>query len=159
MDCNTAASLSFTISQSWLKLMSMGWWCHPTNLSPATPLSPCPRFFPESRSFPRSWLFASGGQSTGASAPASVHPLNIQDWFPSGMTGLISLLSTGLSRVISSVTVWKHQFLDAQLSLPSNSHICTWLLEKNYYHSLALTVQTLLPKWYLCFLIHYLGLS
>ena len=70
-----------------------------------------------------SWLFASGGQSIGASASASVLPMNIQDWFPLGLTGWISLLSKGLPRVFSSTTVWKHQFFGAQPSLWSNSHI------------------------------------
>ena len=76
-------------------------------------------------------VFASGGQSIGASASASVLPMNIQDWFPLGLTGLISLQSNGLSRVFSNTTVQKHQFFSAQLSLYSNSHIHTWLLEKS----------------------------
>ena len=75
-------------------------------------------------------LFKSGGQSIGASALASVLPMNILDWFPLGLTGLISLQSKGLSRVFSSTTVQKHQFFGAQPSLWSNSHIRTWLLEK-----------------------------
>ena len=77
-----------------------------------------------------SHFFASGGQSIGASASASVLPMNIQDWFPLELTGLISLQSKGLSRVISNTTIRKHQFLGTQPSLWSNSHICTWLLEK-----------------------------
>ena len=80
--------------------------------------------------FPMSWLFASGGQSIGASAWASVFPMNIQGWFPLGVTGLISLQPKKLSRVFSNTTVWKHQFFSAQPSLRSKSHICTWLLEK-----------------------------
>ena len=72
----------------------------------------------------------SGGQSTGASASGSVLPMNIQDWFPLGLTGLISLQSKGLSRVFSNTTVQKYQFFGTQLSLWSNSHIHTWLLEK-----------------------------
>ena len=71
---------------------------------------------------------ASGGQSIGASVSAPVLPMNIQGWFPLGLTGLISLLSKGPSRVFSSTTIWKHQFLSAQ-TLWSNSHICTWVLE------------------------------
>ena len=78
----------------------------------------------------RSQFFISGGQSIKASASASVFPMNIQDWFPLGWTGWISLQSRGLSRVFSNTTVQKHQFFDAQLSLWSNSHIHTWLLEK-----------------------------
>ena len=80
--------------------------------------------------FPVSRLFASGGQSIGASASASVLLMNIQDWFPLVWTGLISLLFKGLSRVFSNTTVQKHQFFSAQISLWSNSHIHTWLLEK-----------------------------
>ena len=81
----------------------------------------------QSGSLPMSWLFASGGQSIGASA--SVLPMNIQGWFPLGLTGLISLQSMGLSRVFSSTTVWKHHFFGTQPSLWSNSYIHTWLLE------------------------------
>ena len=75
-------------------------------------------------------LFASEGQSVGASVSASVLPIDIQGWFPLGLTGLIALLSKGLSKVFSSITVQKHQFFSAQSSLWSNSHIHTWLLEK-----------------------------
>ena len=77
-----------------------------------------------------SQFFASGGQSIGASALASVLSMNIQDWFPLGLTGLISLLSKGLSSDFSNITVGKHQFFSDQLSLWSNSHIHTWVLEK-----------------------------
>ena len=80
-------------------------WCHPTILSSVTPFSSCPQSFPTSGSLPVSWLFASGGQSIGASASVSVPPMNIQDWFPLGLTGLTSLLSKGLSRVFSNTTV------------------------------------------------------
>ena len=73
--------------------------------------------FPALGSLPMSWLFASGGQSIAASASASVLPMNIQDWFPLGLTGLISLQSKGLSRVFSSTKIWKHQFFHAQSSL------------------------------------------
>ena len=157
-------------------------WCHPTISSSVVHFSSCPQSFPASRSFPMSWLFtsggpsigalasvfpmniqgwfplgltglislqskrlsrvfwsiiiwkhqffASGGQSIGASASASVFPMNIQGWFPLGLTSLISLQSKGLSRVFSSPTVWKHQFFRTQPSLWSSSHIHTWLLEK-----------------------------
>ena len=81
--------------------------------------------FPTSGSFPMSWLFALGGQSMGASASASVLPMNIQGWFPLGLTGLISLQSKGLSRVFSSTTIRRHPFFGAQPSLWSDSHICT----------------------------------
>ena len=103
----------------------LSWWCHPTSSSSVVPFSSCLQSFPESESFPMSWLFTLGGQSAGASASASVPSMNIQDWFPLGLTGLISLQSKGLSRVFSNTTVWKHQFLGAQSSLWSNSHIHT----------------------------------
>ena len=109
-------------------------WCHPTMSSFVTPFSSCLQSFPASASSPMSQLFKSGGQSTGVSASASVLPINIQDWFPLGLTALISLLSKGLSRVFSSTTLRKHQFFGAQPSWWSNSHIRTWLLDywKNY---------------------------
>ena len=93
-------------------------------------LSSCPQSFPASGSFPVSRLFASGGQSVEASTSASVLSMNIQGWFPLGLTGLISLQSKGLSRVFSNTTVQKHQFFGTQPSLWYNSHIHTWLLEK-----------------------------
>ena len=82
------ASLSFTISRSLLKALSG--WCHPTILSSAIPFSSCLQSFLASGSFPASWFFTSGSQSIGVSASASVFPINIQDWFPLGWTGLIS---------------------------------------------------------------------
>ena len=96
-------------------------WCHPIISSSVVAFSSCLQFFPASGSFPVSRLFASGGQSIGALASASVLPMNIQGWLPLGLTGLISLLSRGLSRVFSSTKVWKHQFFSAQPSLWSNS--------------------------------------
>ena len=92
-------------------------WCHPTILPSVVPFSSCLQSFPASGSFPMSQLFTWGGQSIGVSASASVLPMNIQDWFPLGLTGLISLQSKGLSRVSSTTTVQKHQFLGPQLSL------------------------------------------
>ena len=97
----------------------LSWWCHPTISSSVTRFSSCPQPFPASGSFPMSQFFTSGGQSIGASA--SVLPMSIQGWFPWGLTGLISLLSKGLSRVFSSTSVWKHQFLSIWPSLWSNS--------------------------------------
>ena len=85
-------------------------WCHPAISSSVTSFSSCPRSFPASGSFSVSWLFLLGGRSIGASASASVLPMNIQSWFLLGLTGLISLQFKGLSRVFSSLTVWKHQF-------------------------------------------------
>ena len=105
-------------------------WCHPAISSSVVPFSSCLRSFPASGSFLMSRLFASGGQSIGASASASVLPMNIQDWFPLELTGLFSVLSKGLSRVFSNTTVQKPQFFNAQPSLWSNSHIHTWLLKK-----------------------------
>ena len=84
-------------------------WCHPTISSSVAPLS-CLRSFPRSESLPVSQLFASGGQIIGVSASAPALTKNIQGWFPLGLTGLISLLSMGLSRVFFSTTVWNHQF-------------------------------------------------
>ena len=97
---------------------------------PVIPLSSCLQSFPASGCFPMSQFFISGGQSIGASASASVFPMNIQDWSPLELTGLIFLLSKQLSRVFSNTTVQKHQFFSTQLSLWSNSHIHKWLLEK-----------------------------
>jgi len=105
------------------------WWCHPTISSSVVPFSSCPQSFPASGSFQMSQLFASGGQSIGISALASVLPMNTEDWSPLGWAGWISLQSKGLSRVFSNTTVQKHQFC-AQLSSQSNSHIHTWPLEK-----------------------------
>ena len=105
-------------------------WCHPTISSSVIPFFSCLQSFPASGSFLMRWLFASGGQSIGASASASVLPMTIQHWFPLGWTGWISLQSKGLSRIFSNTTVQKHRFFDAQLSLWSISHIHTWLLEK-----------------------------
>ena len=105
-------------------------WCHPAISSSVIPFSSCPQPLPASGSFPMSQLFTWGGQSIGVSASASVLPMNIQDWIPIGLAGLISLQSKGLSRVFSNTTVQKHQFFGAQLSSQSNSHIHTWPLEK-----------------------------
>ena len=92
-------------------------WYHPTISSSVIPFSSRLQFFPVSGSFQMSQLFASGGQSIGVSASASVLPINIQDWFPLGWTGWISLQSRGLSRVFSNTTVQKDQFFSAQFSL------------------------------------------
>ena len=104
--------------------------CHPTISSSVIPFSSCLQSFPASGSFQMSQFFTSGGQSIGVSASTSVLPMNIQDWSPLGWTGWISLQFKELSRVFSNTTVQKHQFFGAQLSLWSNSHIHTWLLEK-----------------------------
>jgi len=117
------ASLSFSISQSLLKLMSLSWWCHPTISSSVARFFSCPQSLPASGSFPMSRLFTSGGQSTGASASASVLLMKTWGWFPLGLTGLMSLLSKGFSGDFSSITVQKHRFLGTQPSLWSNSHV------------------------------------
>ena len=121
--------------------------CHPLLLLPS--------IFPSIRVFSMSRLFVSGGQSIGASASVSILPVNIQSWFPLGLTGLISLLSNGLSGVFSGTTVRKHHFFSALPSLWSNSHNRTGLLEKPYLWLYG----PLLAKCCLCFLIHCLGLS
>ena len=92
-------------------------WCHPTISSSVIPFSSSFQSFPASGSFPMSRFFESGGQNIGASASVSVLPMNIQDWFPLGWTGCISLQPKGLSKVFSNTTVQKHQFFGAQLSL------------------------------------------
>ena len=124
------ASLSFTISPSLSNSCLLSWWSHPTISSSVVPFSSCLQFFPASGSFPMSQQFTSVGQSIGASASASVLPMDIQGWFPSGWTALISLQSKGLSRIFSSTSVWRHRFFEAQPFLLSNSLIHTWLLEK-----------------------------
>ena len=123
------ASLSITNFRSSLRLTSIYRWCHPTISSSVVPFSSCPQSVPASESFPMSQLFPSGGQSIGVSASTSVLPMNTQDWFL-GWTGWISLQSRGLSRVFSNTTVQKHQFVGAQPSSQSNSHIHTWPQEK-----------------------------
>ena len=109
------------------------------------PLLLLPSIFLSSEAFPMGQLFTSGGQSIGASA--SVLPMIIQGWFPSGLTGLISWQSKGPLRVFCNTIIWKHQFFDTQPSLWSNSLICTRLLKKKTKHkNVALTVQTFVGK-------------
>ena len=117
-------------------------WCHPNISFSVVPLSSCLQSFPASGSFPVSQFSASHGQSIRVSASASVLPMNTQDWFPLGWTGWISLHSKGLSKILSNTTVQKHQFFSIQLSLCSNFHIHTWLLEK----TIALTRRTFVSK-------------
>ena len=126
-----ARQASLSITNSWtppkaMSIESMMPSNHPSSVVPF----PCPQSFPISRSFPVSQLFASGGQSIGVSASTSVLSMNTQVWSPLEWTGWISMQSKGLSRVFSNTTVQKHQFFSAQLSLESNSHTRTWLLEK-----------------------------
>ena len=124
------ASLSITISQSLLKLMSIELAMPSNHLILCHPLILLPSIFPSIRVFLMSQLFTSGGQSIRASASSSVLPMNTQDWHPLGWTGWISLQSKGLTRVFSNTTVQKHQFFTAQLCSQSKSHIHTWPLEK-----------------------------
>ena len=123
------ASLSFTVSWSLLRFMSIEMVMPSNYFICYRPLLFLPSSFPSSRTFPMSPLFASGGQSIGASASASVLPMNIQGWFPLGLTGLISLWYK-VTRVFSSTTNGIYQFFSTQPSLWSKSHIHTWLLEK-----------------------------
>ena len=116
------------------------YWVSDAILSSSVALFSCPHSFPASESFPMSRLFASGGQSIGAST--SVLSMNIHSWFLLGLTGLIPLLSTELSRVFSSTTIPKHQFFSAQSSLWSNSYSHLWLLKK----TIALTIWTFVGK-------------
>ena len=104
-------------------------WCHPIISFSVIPFSGL-RSFPAPGSFPISQFFSSGGQSIGVSASVSVLTMNIQEWFPLGWTGWISLQSKGLSRIFSNTTVQKHQFFGARPSLWCNSHIHTWSMEK-----------------------------
>ena len=115
---------------AYLNSWPLSWWCHPTNTSTVIPFSILLQSFPASGSFQMSQFLTSGGQSIKVSASTSVLPMNIQDWFPWGLTGWISLQSKGLSRVFSNTTVQKHQFFSTQPSFYSNSHTHTWLLEK-----------------------------
>ena len=107
----------------------LSWWCHPT-ISSVVPFSSRPQSFPASEPFQMSQLFASGSQSIGVSASTSVLPMNTQDWSPLSWTGLISLLSKGLSRVFSNTTVQKHHFFSAQLSYsPTLTSIITQIIQ------------------------------
>ena len=130
------------VCPSWCPLHQ---WCHPPISSSDALLSFCPQSFPASGTFPMSQLFASGDQTTGASA--SVLPMSIQDWFPWRLTGLNSFLSKGLLGVIPSTTVRRHQFFGALPSLWSSLHKQMWPLGRPqpwlYRHLLA--------EWCLCF--------
>ena len=108
----------------------LSWWCYPTISPTAALFSFCLQSFPASGPLLMSWLFTLGSQHTGASASAAVLQMNIQNCFPLGLTGVISLQSKGFSRVFSSTTIWKFQFFGTQPSLWFNSHIHIWLLEK-----------------------------
>ena len=135
---------------------SLDWWCLPI-ISPSVSLFfSCLQFFPASGSFPMSQLFTLGCQSIRASASASVLPKSIQGWFPLRLTGLISLLSKGLSRVFYSTTVWKHQFFS---TLPSSLSIQLLQAYMTTGKSIALTIQTSVGKLMFLPLTNCLGLS
>ena len=129
MDCSTPG---FPVHQStpgdYSDSCPSSWWCHPIISSSVVPFNSCLQSFPASGSFPMSQLFASGGPSIGALA--SVLAMNIQGWFPLGLTDWVSLQSKGRSRVFSNTTVQKHEFFCTQPSSQSDSHIHTWSLEK-----------------------------
>ena len=129
MDCSTSGLpvlhhvpelLKFTFIESVTPSNHLILWC---------PLLLLPPIFPSIRVFTNESALRIRWSNTGASASASVLPINIQDWFPLGSTGLISLQSKGFTRIFSNTTVWNHQFSSTQPSLWSNSHIHTWLLE------------------------------
>ena len=130
------------------------WWCYPTISSSVIPFSSCLQTLPASGCFSVSQFFASGGQSTSASASAAVLPMNIQDWFPLGLTGLISLQSKGLSRVFSNTTVQKHQFFSSAFFMVQLSH--PYMTTGK---TMALTRWTFVGKVMSLLLICCLGLS
>jgi len=146
-------------SQSCLacsKLYPLSQWCHPDISSSVSPFSSCPQFFTASGSFSVNLLFTSNGQSIGVSASAWVLPMNIQNWFPLGLTGLIFLLSKWLS--ISSPAPQFESINSLVLSLLYSSTLtCIHDYWKN--HSFDYIYRPLSAKWCLCFLIFCLGLS
>ena len=145
----------------------LSWWCCLTISSSAALFSFCLQSFPASGSFPMSQLFASGGQSVRVSISASVLTMNIQSWFPLGLTGLTFFQSKGLSRVFPSTIIWRHQFFGAQPSLWSKFYIHTWLLEKPLlwlYGFLTSLLFNMLSRFVIAFLsrskqVYAIGLS
>ena len=139
MDCSTPG---FPVDNQLLEFTqtcTSTWWCHPTISSPVISFFSYLRSFPTSGSFSVSQFFTSVSQSIGISASTSVLLMNIQDWFPLGLMGWISLQTKGLSRVFFNTTVKKHQFFCVQPSLWSNSHKCMFL----YHHiSQSLTLES-----------------
>ena len=129
------AACQASLSNSWslLKLMSNESVMPSNHLILCRPLILLPSIFSSIRVFSNESVFASGGKSIVALASASVLPMNIQDWFPLGWTGLVSLQSKGLLRVFSNTTVQKYQFFGSQFSLWYNSHIHIWLLENHSF--------------------------
>ena len=153
MDCSTPG---FPVLHCLLEFAQIHVrWVGDTILSSAACFSFCLQSFQSSGSFPMSQLFASRGQSIGASVSVSVLPVNIQGWFPLALTGLFSLQSKELWSVFFCTTVQKHQFFGSQLSSWSNSRIHTWLLEK----PIPLPRWTFVSKVISLSLKHCLGLS
>ena len=144
-------SLSFNISQIYVLLSQ---WCHPVISSSVVCFSSCPQFFPASGSFPMSQLFASGGQDIGASASAAVLPMSIQGWSPLRSTGLISLLSKGLSRVFSAP-----QFESVNSSALSLLYGSTLTSIHDYRKNHSIDYTDLCQQSDVCFLKHYLYLT
>ena len=118
-------------------------WCFLTTSTSATCFSSCPQSLPASGSFPINWLLESGGQSIVASAIASVLLINIQSWFPLGLTDLIFLMFKGLSRVFSSTTVRRHQFFWHSAFFMVQFYIHTWLLKKHSFDYMDICWQML----------------
>ena len=132
MDCSTPG-IPVLLYLSELAQIHVHWIGEAIYISSSVFSFSCLQSLPASGSFPMRRLFTSDGQSIGASASATVLPRNIQSWFPLGLNDLISLMSKGLSRVFSSITVQKNQFFRTQPSLWSNFHIHTWLPGKNSF--------------------------
>ena len=135
------ASQSFTVSRVCSNSCTLSQWCHPI-ISSVIPFSSCPQSFLASGSFPVNWLFASDGQTIGASASASVLPVNIQGSFPLGLSGWFPLLTKGLSRVFSRTTIQKHQLFGTQPSLWSQLSHPYMITGKTK----ALTIQKFVSK-------------
>ena len=136
------ASVSFTISQSLFKLISVVLMTPSNHLILCHPLLLLSLIFPSIRVFSNKSALHIRWQSTGVSALASVLPMNIQIWFPLEFTGLISLPSKGLSRLFSSITIQKNLFFSTQLSLWSNYHTHTWLLENDSFDHMEFCQQS-----------------
>ena len=135
MEYSTPAPPSSTISWYLLKFSPLSWKGYLISSSSATPF--CLQSFPASGSFPMSQLLVSSSQDIGGSASASVLSMNIQDWFPLGLTGLISLQPKGLSRVFSSTTVWTHQFFSTQVFFfysPNLTPVHDYWKNHNFYY-------------------------
>ena len=130
-------------------------WCHPTSSSSAVPFFSCPQSFPASGSFPKSQCFTSGGQSIGVSASASVLLMNIQDWFPLGWTGWISLHSKGLLRVHSSKAsiLWSSAFFIVQLSYPYMTTGKTIALTRWTFVGKVMSLLNMLSRLVIAFLL------